>query len=55
MNFTLPDELLALQAKTRDFIAEQVIPLENDPARTATAPATPCARTWWPAPAPPAC
>lgn len=31
MNFTLPDELLALQAKTRDFIAEQVIPLENDP------------------------
>ena len=41
MNFTLPDELLALQAKT--------------PARTATAPATPCARIWWPAPARPAC
>lgn len=30
MNFTLPDELPALQAKTRDFIAEQVIPFEND-------------------------
>ncbi|NQD59398.1 acyl-CoA dehydrogenase family protein, partial [Pseudomonas sp. CM25] len=31
MNFTLPDELLELQARTRTFIAEQVIPFENDP------------------------
>ncbi|MBW7833011.1 MAG: acyl-CoA dehydrogenase family protein [Simplicispira suum] len=30
MNFELPPELLELQAKTRSFIAEQVIPLEND-------------------------
>ncbi|VFT30627.1 acyl-CoA dehydrogenase [Pseudomonas aeruginosa] len=55
MNFTLPDELLALQAKTRDFIAEQVIPLENDPRQDSHGPATPCARIWWPAPARPAC
>ncbi|MCO3658242.1 acyl-CoA dehydrogenase [Pseudomonas aeruginosa] len=38
MNFTLPDELLALQAKTRDFIAEQVIPLENDPRQDSHGP-----------------
>ena len=31
MNFALPDELLELQARTRTFIAEQVIPFENDP------------------------
>ncbi|MCF5138178.1 acyl-CoA dehydrogenase family protein [Pseudomonas lactis] len=38
MNFTIPDELLALQEKTRLFIAEQVIPLENDPRQTAHGP-----------------
>lgn len=30
MNFELPPDLLELQARTRSFIAEQVIPLEND-------------------------
>lgn len=31
MNFTLSDDLLTLQAKTRDFIANHVIPFEKDP------------------------
>jgi hypothetical protein len=31
MNFTLPPDLLDLQARTRRFIAEHIIPLENDP------------------------
>jgi acyl-CoA dehydrogenase len=31
MNFTLSPELLALQQKTRDFIADKIIPLESDP------------------------
>lgn len=31
MDFTLSGELLALQKRTRDFIAEQIIPFENDP------------------------
>ena len=30
MNFSLPPELRALRDKTRQFVAEQVIPLEND-------------------------
>jgi acyl-CoA dehydrogenase len=30
MNFELPSDLLALQARTRTFIAEQVIPLEGE-------------------------
>ena len=30
MDFSLPPELLALRERTREFIAEQVIPLEND-------------------------
>ncbi|WP_312807774.1 acyl-CoA dehydrogenase family protein, partial [Comamonas sp.] len=30
MDFSLSPELLALRDKTRAFIAEQVIPLEND-------------------------
>ena len=34
MNFTIPNELLVLQEKTRIFIAEQVIPLENDPRQS---------------------
>ncbi|HCV37192.1 MAG TPA: acyl-CoA dehydrogenase, partial [Pseudomonas sp.] len=38
MNFTLPDELLELQARTRTFIAEQVIPVENDPRQDAHGP-----------------
>ncbi|WCM53840.1 acyl-CoA dehydrogenase family protein [Pseudomonas sp. WJP1] len=31
MNFALSDELLTLQAKVRHFIANEIIPLENDP------------------------
>jgi acyl-CoA dehydrogenase len=31
MNFALPEALVELQQRTRRFIAEQVIPLENDP------------------------
>jgi len=31
MDFQLPEELLDLQQRTRRFIAEQVIPFENDP------------------------
>ena len=30
MDFTLTDALAALQTRTRRFIAEQVIPMEND-------------------------
>ncbi|WP_433770459.1 acyl-CoA dehydrogenase family protein [Pseudomonas putida] len=31
MNFALSDELLTLQAKVRQFIANEIIPMENDP------------------------
>lgn len=55
MNFTLPDELLALQAKTRDFIAEQVIPLENDPRQDSHGPSDALRQDLRPAPARPAC
>ena len=34
MDFSLPPELLALREKTRRFIAEQVMPLENDPRQS---------------------
>lgn len=34
MNFTIPDELLALQEKTRRFIAAEVIPMEGDSRMT---------------------
>ena len=34
MNFTIPDDLLALQAKTRRFIADEVIPMERDARQT---------------------
>ncbi|MFJ4373347.1 acyl-CoA dehydrogenase family protein [Pseudomonas japonica] len=34
MNFALTDELQALQAKVRDFIAREIIPLEQDPRQT---------------------
>ena len=30
MNFNIPDELLALQKKTRRFITEEIIPMERD-------------------------
>lgn len=38
MDFTLSPELLDLQQRTRQFIAEQVIPLENDPRQHAHGP-----------------
>ena len=38
MDFTLPDELAALQARVRAFVADEVIPLEVDPRRTAHGP-----------------
>lgn len=38
MDFSLSPELTALRDKVRDFIREQVIPLENDPRRTAHGP-----------------
>ena len=34
MNFALSNDLLALQAKVRQFIAEQVIPYERDTRQT---------------------
>jgi len=38
MNFTIPQELLDLRAKTRAFIAEQVIPMETDERYTSHGP-----------------
>jgi len=38
MNFSLPPEIEALRDKTRQFIAEQVIPLENDPRQDSHGP-----------------
>lgn len=38
MNFTIPQELQDLRDKTRAFIAEQVIPMENDPRLTSHGP-----------------
>ena len=38
MDFQLSPALLALRDRTRAFIAEQVIPLENDPGQTAHGP-----------------
>ncbi|MEG1038379.1 MAG: acyl-CoA dehydrogenase family protein [Pseudomonas sp.] len=34
MNFELPAELLALQAKVRRFITEEIVPMERDPRQT---------------------
>ncbi|MDY7547009.1 acyl-CoA dehydrogenase family protein [Glaciimonas sp. CA11.2] len=34
MNFSIPEDLLALQKKTRRFIAEEIIPMENDPRQS---------------------
>ena len=31
MNFDIPPDMVALRERTRQFIAEQVIPLEGDP------------------------
>ncbi|MCK9988736.1 MAG: acyl-CoA dehydrogenase, partial [Azoarcus sp.] len=38
MNFDLSEELSALQQKVRRFIAEEIIPYERDPRRTAHGP-----------------
>lgn len=38
MNFSISDELIELQEKTRAFIADQVIPLENDSRQTSHGP-----------------
>ena len=38
MHFAFSAELLALQTKTRQFIAESVIPLEHDRRQTAHGP-----------------
>lgn len=38
MNFSVPDDLLDLQLKTRAFIADQVIPFESDVGMTAHGP-----------------
>lgn len=38
MDFSIPAELLELQAKTRQFIAEQIIPMEKDPRQTSHGP-----------------
>jgi acyl-CoA dehydrogenase len=38
IDFSLSPELLALRERTRRFIAEQVIPLENDPGETSHGP-----------------
>ena len=38
MDFSLSPELLALRERVREFIAEQVIPLENDPRETSHGP-----------------
>ena len=51
MNFTIPQELLDLREKTRAFIAEEIIPMENDPRLTRrTAPPKTCARSCSPRP-----
>ena len=38
MNFALSPELVSLQQRVRDFIAEEIIPLEKDPRQTAHGP-----------------
>jgi len=38
MNFALSDELVTLQARVRDFIANQIIPMENDTRQGAHGP-----------------
>lgn len=41
MDFSLSPELLDLQQRTRRFIADQIIPLENDPRQTPHGPSAP--------------
>lgn len=38
MDFSLSPELVELQSRTRRFIAEEIIPMENDPRQTAHGP-----------------
>ena len=38
MDFAIPPELKALQARIREFIAREIIPLESDPRRTGHGP-----------------
>ena len=38
MNFDLSPEILALRDRTRDFIQQQIIPLENDPRQSSHGP-----------------
>ena len=38
MNFDIPPDIAALRERTRQFIAEQVIPLETDPRHGAHGP-----------------
>ncbi|MGK8436806.1 acyl-CoA dehydrogenase family protein [Ectopseudomonas hydrolytica] len=38
MNFSIPDEIQALQTRVRHFIATEIIPLENDPRQTSHGP-----------------
>ena len=38
MNFSIPPDLLALQEKTRRFIAEEIIPMESDPRQSGHGP-----------------
>ncbi len=38
MDFSFPPDLLALRDRTRQFIADQIIPFENDPRQTAHGP-----------------
>ena len=46
MDFSLSSSLQELQARTRRFIAEEVIPYERTRARPRTARASNCARSW---------
>ncbi|WP_440466159.1 acyl-CoA dehydrogenase family protein [Pseudomonas sp. YH-1] len=38
MNFALSDELIALQARVREFIVNDILPMESDPRQTAHGP-----------------
>lgn len=55
MDFTLPPAVRDLQAATRRFIAEQVMPLERDPRQSSHGPTSRCAASSWRAPARPGC
>src|SRR5438132_6636708 len=39
MDFSLPDDLVALKERTERFVREQILPYENDPRQTAHGPA----------------